>query len=466
MFPSSNDHGISADTGCTITVHEFVAVEVVSTSRAALQLERGRDLAFGCSTSNRWVTPQSTTDSSAFALRRDRLYQYRFSPPPLITAIRSINIHEWGQPSHADDPDHFLIQDLQEFESTDFQTSLMHSRIGEVEPSRHGKRSQDSGLNANEPAKRPRLEASSILDLVPQPHFIQAPAAKFQPVDTRKIPHYQKTLPTPIPPYDAAAVNQLLSCRFRRVAWLIPVRGSLPWDGASTAVILEGTQVASRSPSPCLHLPAAQPCAITWTSDSLQHLWTFLGSIQQARHLGPLSLSFHAAPADAFSTRDIMSEPVWESNHPYYLQHSPKHITGSSDDFATDICRTHLECIDYIKVYHDVPYSLSLRNILDAYQYEPVNGEVPGRSGANDRKIRILKGAHLVFVDERSKAAFLIAGSGVSSTPVDDAWILVVTSRAAVRLLHLMWRSEKESRTAMGLATSGYPTFTPDIVHL
>lgn len=98
-----------------------------------------------------------------------------------------------------------------------------------------------------------------------------------------------------------------------------------------------------------------------------------------------------------------MSEPVWESNHPYYPQHSSKHTAGSSYDFTA-----HLEGIDYIKVYHDVPYSLSLRNILDAYRYEPVNGEVRGRSGANDRKIRILKGAHLVFMDERSKAVFLM----------------------------------------------------------
>jgi hypothetical protein len=199
-------------------------------------------------------------------------------------------------------------------------------------------------------------------------------------------------------------VDQLLNDRFRRVAWLIPVRGSLPWDGASTAVILEGTQAASRSPSPCLQVPAAQPRAITWTPDSLQHLWSFLGSIQQAKHLGPLSLSFHAPSVDA---RDSISEPVCESNHPYYHQLPSKHTAGSPDDFATDICRALLDSIDHIKVFHEIPYSLSLRNILDAYQYELVSGEVPGRSGANDRKIRILKGARLVLVDE-FKAAFLM----------------------------------------------------------
>lgn len=174
------------------------------------------------------------------------------------------------------------------------------------------------------------------------------------------------------------------------------------------AVILEDTQAPSREPSPCLLEPTDQPRAIMWTPDTLQHFWVFLGSVQQAKHLGPLSLSFHAATADTLLTGDTVSEPVWESNHPYYLQHSSKHTTGSSDEFAADIYRAHLEGIDYIKVYHDVPYSLSLRNILDAYRYDHVNGQVPGRSAANDRKIRILKGARLVFMDERSKAAFLM----------------------------------------------------------
>ena len=215
-------------------------------------------------------------------------------------------------------------------------------------------------------------------------------------------------MPLPIAPYDAATVDLLLNARFRRVAWLIPVRGSLPWDGASAAVILEETQVASRSPSPCLHVPAVQPCTITWAPDSLQHLWTFLGSVQQAKRLGPLSLSIHAASAETFSTKDSISEPLWESNRPYYHHHSSKHSAGSSDEFTADICSVQLERIDYIKVFHDVAYSFSLRNILDAYRYEPANAEVPGRSGANDRKIRILKGAHLVFMDDHFKAVFLM----------------------------------------------------------
>lgn len=113
------------------------------------------------------IAPVLQTEREA-ALRRDRLYQYRFSPPPLTTGIRSISISEWGQPSHADDPDHLRLQDLQEFESTDFQTSLMDSGFGGVEMYHYGKRMQHDGLSVNEPAKRPRLDTSRILDLIPQ----------------------------------------------------------------------------------------------------------------------------------------------------------------------------------------------------------------------------------------------------------------------------------------------------------
>lgn len=234
------------------------------------------------------------------------------------------------------------------------------------------------------------------------------PPVIFQPVDTTKIPHYTKALPVPVAPYDTAAVDQLLSCRFGRGAWLIPVRGSLPCDGASTAVVLEDTQAASRSPSPCPVMSAAEPRVIAWTPDALQHFWDFLGKIQQAKHLGPVSFSFRAADADAFSTGDTVSEPLCESNRPYYPQYSSQHTTVSLDDFAADTHKAQLESVHYIKVYHDTPYSLSLRNVLDAYRYEQVDGQLPSRSGANDRKIRILKGARLVFMDELCKAVFLM----------------------------------------------------------
>ncbi|KIJ16453.1 hypothetical protein PAXINDRAFT_113590 [Paxillus involutus ATCC 200175] len=366
-----------------------------------------------------------------FEIRPDKLYEYTLKPPHLHSGIRlsdSENIPAWGVPSNDGDHDYFRLQDLEEFESTDFRTVMTrHSfpqqpGFGKFGLYSRGKRVSDIDLSLDQPVKRLRLNTSSIVDLIPQPHFLPSPTGKFEPVDTSKIAPYRKTHPSPIPPYDKPTVTQLMTSGSRRGAWFIPVRGSLPWDGATMAFLLEPSQGASLALGVYPSGPAAENVAtrnIMWTQESLQDLWTFLKSIQEGKHLGPISLSFHAAPAEAVFTADTASEPAWESNIPYHFQHPSKQTAGSSDDFAPHVYRARLEGIDYVKVYHDVLYSLSLRNVLDAYRFNLPNGvgESPGRlspttkqksGNRNDQKIRVLKGARLVFMDERSKAAFLL----------------------------------------------------------
>jgi hypothetical protein len=71
--------------------------------------------------------------------------------------------------------------------------------------------------------------------------------------------------------------------------------------------------------------------------------------------------------------------------------------------------------VDHIKVYHDVEYAMLLRNVWDAWGFLP---QVKGAEVVIDqnkwaggdaklKKIRILKGAKLVLVDERSKGVLL-----------------------------------------------------------
>ncbi|KAF9224929.1 hypothetical protein BS17DRAFT_702435 [Gyrodon lividus] len=430
MFPSSANDA-SVDPSSKLTVHDFMADMGIVTSSLAFKLEEGRGIALDSTSSNRWVTPNSTVGPSVFEICPDRVYEYILMPPHLENGIRLSNAESiplWGVPSNEGDHDYFRMQDLEEFKSTNFGTAMTHdsrlqlSNLEELESDSHGKRVSDSDLPMDRPIKRLRLNISSVVHLIPQPHFLASPAAKFSPVDTSKLAPYRKTLPSPIPPYDRSSVTQLMRSGFRRGAWLIPVRGSLPWDDATMAILLESPQSASCTLDPYPSGPAtdnAPTRKITWTCESLQDLWTFLKSIQTAKHLGPISLSFHAAPAEAVFTADTTSEPAWESNNPHRLQYSSKQTVGSSDDFAAHSYRARLEGTDYIKVYHDVLYSLSLRNILDAYRYNPTDsGRIPlGRSSpstkqksssANDQKIRVLKGARLVFMDERSKAAFLL----------------------------------------------------------
>jgi hypothetical protein len=93
--------------------------------------------------------------------------------------------------------------------------------------------------------------------------------------------------------------------------------------------------------------------------------------------------------------------------------------------------------VDHIKVYHDVTYAMYLRNVLDAWGYHfqstrnssiQVPDDESGDSAAKmidnweggekkditpltphvkSKKVRILKGALLVLVDESSNGVFL-----------------------------------------------------------
>lgn len=91
--------------------------------------------------------------------------------------------------------------------------------------------------------------------------------------------------------------------------------------------------------------------------------------------------------------------------------------------------------MDHIKVYHDVAYTMYLRNVLDAwgYHFRPARDENPrvidDENGTNkaewkddeggerqiisptaevkSKKVRMLKGAILVLVDESSNGVLL-----------------------------------------------------------
>ncbi|KIJ64784.1 hypothetical protein HYDPIDRAFT_28144 [Hydnomerulius pinastri MD-312] len=421
--------GTPAYLNTRLTVHDFLPDTNLVSSSLASRLEQGRALAFVSSSNAQWISPCSNAGSSTFKISSCRLYEYNLQPPLLSSAVGWFDIQsipEWGAGSVKGDHDYFKLEDLDEFESTDFQILPRNLRIFdrvelEFQARLHGKRASDTELCGDQPAKRPRLDTSPITDLIPQPHFLPGPAAKFDPVDTSRIAPYRKTQLVPVSPYDTLSVTQLMNSGFRRGAWLIPVRGSLPWDGATTAVILESPNGALSASGPYPSGPDnASSCKITWTRESLLDLWTFLKSIQQAKQLGPISLSFHAAPADAVDSTDTASGPTGESNNPYlHLHQSSKPTAGSPDEFSAYIYRARLEGTDYIKVYHDIHYSLSLRNILDAYRYIHNDGSSGARDqsssstkqktgAASDQKIRMLKGACLVFMDERSKAAFLM----------------------------------------------------------
>ncbi|KAI5998900.1 hypothetical protein F5J12DRAFT_724734 [Pisolithus orientalis] len=409
-----------------ITVHDFAASadDTVPLIPAA-RVEEGRVIVSALLSDTNWVTPVQRIQESAFHIaHRDRLYEYYTKPPRIAGEIHWPGIEgvqEWGVLPLPDSDECVSLQHLDEFQSTDFRevgTGRARSRFRErirspvEEPfsPRRAKRTLESELLDFQPAKRPKLVTSSIAEIIPRPHFLPTRATKFPDLDLEKCPHFSKVLPLPVLPYTASTVSELLRSKYRRGSWLIPIRGQVPLEDASVAVIVQ-------SPEDIALVSEYPRHKIIWTQEILVDFWNFLLQLQQATRLGPISLSLHATSSD---TIGIASDATEESaDNPYHQFHQycfkSRNTIGSSlpshNTFAPYVYRAQLEATDYIKVYHDVAYSLSLRNVLDAYRYghlRPVVGVGDASMQGRPGNFRVLRGARLTFMDERSKAAFVM----------------------------------------------------------
>ncbi|KAG6334708.1 hypothetical protein ID866_4387 [Astraeus odoratus] len=367
-----------------------------------------------------WVTPVNRIEESTFQLSYHKLYEYHAKPPKIRNGnqwpgIKSLK--EWGILPSPDSDECILLKHLEEFQSTDFciashsQRLYTRNDLGEEPLFQHPvKRASESELRGPQPVKRLKLVTSSIVDWIPQPHFIPSRGNTFGLLDTTRLPPFSKVHPIAVPPYTALAVSELLESQYRRGAWLIPIRGQMPFEEASMAVIVQSPKAVGLDTD----YPHLVGHKIVWTPEILVDFWNFLLGLQRSTKLGPISLSFHPAPSDMIFTA---SEPIEEStNNPYHQfhQHSSrwKVTIGSSptpsDGFAPYVYRARLEAVDYIKVYHDIPYSLSLRNVLDAYQYKLGDASTACSKMGDSGNFRVLKGARLAFMDERSKVAFMM----------------------------------------------------------
>ncbi|KAG8700549.1 hypothetical protein FRC08_004634 [Ceratobasidium sp. 394] len=106
---------------------------------------------------------------------------------------------------------------------------------------------------------------------------------------------------------------------WKRVAWIIPVRGRPPWEGCSSAAISSRPIVKARKKR-----------TILWTPAALRSLWTQLDGFRESKRVGPLSLSFEPAQAD--------------------------------------------QAFEFVKVYHEARVSLKLRTILKVLEFRDCDG--------------------------------------------------------------------------------------------
>ena len=201
---------------------------------------------------------------------------------------------------------------------------------------------------------------------------------------TASVPAYSKAKPIPIAPHTLPLAAPL---PYSRRTWVIPVRGALPWRHATGAVLLLDPADPPLPPDPKTNEELA------WTSDALRAFWIFLGLMRELHALG---LSFHFSQHFSSNSEPSFTEISGMGAQPLSVDSraTPSIAASSHQGVGT----VPLSSVDHIKVYHDAAHSMPIRTILDVWAFEPADG----------RKIRLLKGARLVLLDERSSGIFVL----------------------------------------------------------
>lgn len=235
----------------------------------------------------------------------------------------------------------------------------------------------------------------SYLHVILQPHI--HPSSQAKSPQTIKMVPYKKTSPIPIPPLMHPLPTP---SQYARSAWLIPVRGNFPWDGSTPAVILDSSV---QLPIPA-DAQAGEP--IVWTHSSLASFWSFLLGVQEARSVGSIGLSFHASQSYARVSQSTFSLNTTSlmpgAGNQGVLEFNTVSDRGSVTT-TTPASHIILSNVDHIKVYHDTLNAMHVRNIFHIWSYTAQ----PLTSSNEPEKIRLLKGARLALVDERSRGILI-----------------------------------------------------------
>lgn len=378
-----------------ITVHAMFPVAHHQTQTAShihdadiVLLSRGRAIArAGCEMAG-WRTHDTRSV-------RDRFIRNAFTyvfPPPLASTTADVPpsaVKEWNtRPSESEI---FSTNSLQPFESTLFNPLPSQPLIGQPAVPVQDRNQHRLNDPPQPPKKRMKVnvDVGPLDELIPLPHYIPAP------FDTRTTspcspPDVHPTF-APIPPQTTSAVDDLLSCIYARVAWLIPVRGAPPWNDVSRASISLGN-FSGLGPA---QLPATD---IVWTHSALRQFWTFLCSCSETlcSVTGPLSLSFHITRSQQGTT-----SPAASSCH---LANKETEMTPSNPEPLMPIVnalKPGLSDMDYVKVYCDAPRAMSVRRVLAQWTYEG-DGSAEGVEG-----IRFLEFAKLVLINESGEGVLV-----------------------------------------------------------
>lgn len=237
------------------------------------------------------------------------------------------------------------------------------------------------------------IEHMTDIEFFFQPHVHPSLLPKKPPKESVK--GYDKTIPIPISPH----VQISPPSRYDRSAWLIPVRGKLPWEGCTSAAVLAPLRRVPIEPG-----PITNGHRILWSHDALQRFWKFILSLRDNGSLGAIGISFHATPPSrvptgfsySYSTPSCVgAQIVPRDTLPSIASSESGHSTPSAS-ILFDVPSS----VDYMKIYHEGPRRMIVRTALDVWRYD-----VDAKDGS--QKVRPLKGAKLVLLDHRSRGVLI-----------------------------------------------------------
>ncbi|KAH9064607.1 hypothetical protein EDB87DRAFT_1598339 [Lactarius vividus] len=379
MFPTA--HHQTHPSQATSNIHNADAL-----------LARGRTIArAGCELSG-WCTHDTISTRNCF-LRN--AFTYVFPPPlaPTTADVPSSAVKEWDtRPSESEI---FSIADLRPFEST-----LVSPPPGHPALPVHDQELDDLPQS---PKKRVKVnvDVGPLDELIPLPHYIPAPL-DMRTTLPRSPPDIRPTF-APIPPQTTSSVEDLLSSTYARVAWLIPVRGAPSWNDVSRASVALG-HFSALGPG---HLPASD---IVWTHDALRQFWSFLCSCSETlcSVTGPLSLSFHTAPrSSSMRSQQGTTSP---GASPCHLANNESEMVPFDPERPEPLLpivrasKPALTDIDYVKVYCDAPWAMSVRRALAQWTYKE-DGCAEGARTVGG--IQFLEFAKLVLVSETGEGVLV-----------------------------------------------------------
>ncbi|KAK1233094.1 hypothetical protein PQX77_003734 [Marasmius sp. AFHP31] len=377
-----------------IVVHLYSHFEALSTRPQSLSthvLQEGREIVKQLSEESKWS--HSRVLKTTKWAPGDNVYIYS-SPsgsllPPtrddmadLVSYGSGTHIRQWG--STIDESELYSVDELTEFKSTTLDEIFI-----EEDKELSGEDSRSTQIE--EPIPEEHLDHSSLYRVFPQPHMHVF--SNFEAHRPSSVLTYSKTDPIPIHPY---TINTMSSPPNRRRAWLVPVRGTFPWDHATHAVVLDPgfSPQIPRSSTSGLSLP------IVWTHSSVLEFWNLLLSFKRKKTLGPIGISFTGAGSGGLRhlNRLIDRSDLEDDDD----EGPPSSATRETLDLEPAPKRNSLDSVDYIKIYHNSQFSFHLRNVVDRFAFEIDAGD-----GGGVLKVRVLKGARLVLVDELSRGVLV-----------------------------------------------------------